>query len=101
MTGEELLKNMDLMDPKFLSEADSVPAKRKHNFLKWCAVAAAALAIVSTFAFMLGKNSNSTTVMVGHLERHYKNIPISQTETSPFYPPQYLTEIERYNAMTL
>ena len=101
MTGEELLKNMDLMDPKFLSEADSVPAKRKHNFLKWCSVAAAAMAIVSTFACMLGKNSNSTTVMVGHLERHYKNIPISQTETSPFYPPQYLTEIERYNAMTL
>lgn len=97
MSGEELLKNMDLIDPVLVEAASHTP-KRK-VWLKWSALAAAAAAIVAVLLFW--KPNDGKTVKIGQLERHYKAIPMAQAETAPVYPWEYLTEIERYGSMTL
>ncbi len=97
MSGEELLKNMDLIDP-VLVEAASHTVKRK-IWIKWSAVAAAVAAIVAVLLFW--KPNEGKIVKVGQLERHYKAILMAQSETAPVYPWEYLTEIERYPSMTL
>ena len=100
MSGEELLKNMDLIDPELVAEADTKQPKRKHRFLKWSGAVAAAAAIFIA-VMMIGNADRGITLQVGQIERYYKTVPLGQSETAPVYPPEYLTEIERYNSMTL
>ena len=71
MSGEELLKNMDLIDPVLVEAASHTP-KRK-VWIKWSALAAAAAAIVAVLLFW--KPNDGKTVKIGQLERQGKHQP--------------------------
>lgn len=97
MTGEELLKNMELIDPELVEAAEVPPGRKRNRWLPWVAAAAAAIAAVS----LLWKHDFGTTVTIGGIERKYKSTTVSQAETVPFFPWEYLTEMERYTHMVL
>lgn len=97
MTGEEFLKNMDLIDPALVEAAAVQPPKK--NWISFSAITAVAAIIIAVL--LLWKPNQGSTVMVGEMERRYKTLPMAQAETEPIYPWEYLTEIERYTCMTL
>ena len=98
MTGEELLKNMDLIDHKLVKDADEYTPPKRKTWLKWGVLAAAAALLAIMF---LWKPEHETVTNIGGIPRKYKSIPIAQSETDPVYPWEYLTEIEKYTGMNL
>jgi len=98
MTGEELLRIMDVIDPKLVESAGSYPTQKRRGWAAWCAIAAAAVAIA---VLIIGKAEKGTVITVGGIERNYKTTPVVQVETAPYYPWEYLTEMERYTCMVL
>lgn len=97
MTGEELLKSMDLTDPALVEAAGSLPGRKGNGWIKWCSLAAAVLAV----SLLLGRPEKGTVVSIGDIARTYKSVPMVQSETAPYYPWEYLTEAERYTYMLL
>jgi len=99
MTGEQLLKNMDLIDPELVTAAEAQPIRKRNAFRLWTAAVVAAAAAVALF--LLWKPDSGITVNIGGIERNYKTATVSQAETVPHFPWEYLTEMERYTHMIL
>ncbi len=53
MNGKELLDKMDLVDPKFVQEAEKVPAKKPIIWVRWVAAAAGVCLVLNVSAFMI------------------------------------------------
>ena len=65
MRGKDFLDKMDLIDPAFVEAADMKPAKRKHIWVKWCAIAACLCLIIGVVTMLPHLRGNRTDPHVG------------------------------------
>lgn len=99
MRGSDFLDKMELIHPTYVEAADTIPEKKKSNWMKWGAAAACFLLAFLIGMYALRTKDTSSSVLLGGIAREYKNVNLTKKGGSIVWPWEYKTVFEQYTTL--